>query len=80
MMDAVKQRTHDAKIDADARIGQKLGVRGTPAFFVNGRSLSGALPLERFDVVVKEELESARSLVAGGTPRGRVYDALCGVR
>ena len=80
LMDAVKQRTHDAKIDADARIGQKLGVRGTPAFFVNGRSLSGALPLERFDVVVKEELESARSLVAGGTPRGRVYDALCGVR
>ncbi len=80
LLEASRQRARDPKIDADARLGQKLGVRGTPAFFVNGRLLSGAQPLERFESLVKEELESARNLVAGGTPRSRVYDALCGVR
>lgn len=80
LLEASRQRARDPKIDADARLGQKLGVRGTPAFFVNGRLLSGAQPLERFESLVKEELESARNLVVGGTPRSRVYDALCGVR
>ena len=80
LLDAAKARVNDPKIDADARLGHKLGVRGTPAFFINGRSLSGAQPLEKFEAVIKEELESARGLVSGGTPRARVYDALCGVR
>src|SRR5712664_3394682 len=29
---------------------QRLGVRGTPGFFVNGRYLVGAQPIERFKV------------------------------
>ncbi|MCC6899324.1 MAG: thioredoxin domain-containing protein [Polyangiaceae bacterium] len=80
LLGAAKARANDPKIDADARLGHKLGVRGTPAFFINGRSLSGAQPLEKFEALIKEELESARGLVSGGTPRARVYDALCGVR
>jgi len=35
-------------------------VRGTPAFFINGRLLSGAQPLEAFTRLIEEELARAR--------------------
>ena len=42
---ALDSNTHEAKIKADqAARGAKLGARGTPAFFINGRFLSGAQP------------------------------------
>jgi len=50
--DAVKKR-----IDADRAQAAKLAVTGTPAFFVNGRFLSGAQPFDRFKVIIDEELE-----------------------
>jgi len=44
-------------VDADIRDGEEAGVTGTPAFFVNGRLLSGAQPYEAFKRVIDEELE-----------------------
>ncbi len=44
------------KIDADAQEAAKLGVTGTPAFFVNGRFLSGAQPFSAFKTLIDEEL------------------------
>ena len=44
-----------------SRSGQQNGVTGTPAFFVNGRFFSGALPFERLQAVVEEELASKKS-------------------
>lgn len=41
---------------ASLQEGEKVGVNGTPAFFVNGRLLSGAQPLERFKEVIDYEL------------------------
>jgi len=41
------------------RDGQQHGVTGTPAFFVNGRFFSGAMPFERFQAVIEEELAGA---------------------
>jgi protein-disulfide isomerase len=38
------------------KAGEEAGVGGTPAFFVNGRLLSGAQPLEEFKKVVDAEL------------------------
>jgi protein-disulfide isomerase len=37
--------------------GQVLGVSGTPAFFINGRFLSGAVPFEAFQQIIDEELK-----------------------
>lgn len=36
--------------------GQKAGVRGTPGFLLNGRSISGAQPFAVFEAAIEEEL------------------------
>ena len=36
--------------------GNDLGVNATPAFFINGRFLSGAQPFEAFREIIDEEL------------------------
>ena len=43
-------------IDADVAEAKALGLTGTPAFFVNGRFLSGAKPFEEFARVINAEL------------------------
>jgi protein-disulfide isomerase len=48
----------EAQIKADQAQAAAIGARGTPAFFVNGRSLSGAQPFERFKDLIDEELKS----------------------
>ena len=45
-----------AEIDADLKAGENAGVNGTPAFFINGRMLSGAQPFEAFKKIIDEEL------------------------
>lgn len=47
-------------IDSNMKSGEKLGVTGTPAFFINGRRLSGALPYEEFKKVIESEMASAK--------------------
>lgn len=47
---------HRAAIEADMKDARRLGLTGTPAFFVNGRKLTGARPLEEFIAIVEEEL------------------------
>ncbi len=65
-----------AAIEADAAAGAKIGARGTPAFFINGKFLSGAQPFEAFKAKIDEELENARALLAHGTPKAHLYEAL----
>ncbi len=46
----------DAIINASLESGSKLGVSGTPAYFINGRRLSGAVPPSDFKRIIEEEL------------------------
>jgi protein-disulfide isomerase len=55
--ECIARKTYAADIQRDLDEGQKLGVTETPAFFVNGMLLSGAVPLEQFTSVVERELE-----------------------
>jgi protein-disulfide isomerase len=57
-------------------MGNKIGARGTPAFFINGRFLSGAQPLDRFKSIIDEELKKAEALAKKVGGKGKVYDAL----
>jgi protein-disulfide isomerase len=43
-------------VDADAAEGEKLGVDGTPSFYINGRKLGGAFPFESFKEIIDKEL------------------------
>ena len=40
----------------DSQDGSALGANGTPTFFVNGRQLVGAQPLDAFSAIIDEEL------------------------
>jgi protein-disulfide isomerase len=46
---------HNA-IDEDVRDGLKAGVTSTPTFFMNGLMVTGALPYERLESLVRQEL------------------------
>ena len=50
--------THKPKglIDADLKAGEEAGVNGTPAFYINGRMISGAQPFDVFKTIIDEEL------------------------
>jgi protein-disulfide isomerase len=43
-----------------------VGTRGTPAFYINGRFLSGAQPIDKFKTVIDEELKKANARIAKG--------------
>lgn len=43
-----------------------VGASGTPTFFINGRYVNGAVPLEALDEVVQEELAKADRAIAAG--------------
>ena len=47
---------YDAAIQASVEQGAGVGVTGTPAYFVNGRMISGARPIESFTEVIDAEL------------------------
>jgi protein-disulfide isomerase len=63
-------------IDADLVEGKSLGLTGTPAFFVNGKYLSGAKPFSEFAAAINAELTrlkipipaAAQQVAAGGAP------------
>ncbi len=47
---------HQAAVEADIQDAARLGVTGTPTFFINGRILVGAQPLENFRKIIEAEL------------------------
>ncbi len=53
-------RKYQSEVQADVAEGTRLGVNGTPGFFINGRFLSGAQPLEAFTKIIDEELDARR--------------------
>jgi protein-disulfide isomerase len=45
-----------ALVQDEIKQGQKIGVRGTPAFFINGNRLVGAQPFPKFKELIDKEL------------------------
>jgi protein-disulfide isomerase len=54
----------------------RLGQNGTPTFWINGRILVGAQPIERFTALVDEELRKADAAIAGGVKLDDYYGTL----
>jgi protein-disulfide isomerase len=53
-------RKHQSAVQKDLAEGAKLGLTGTPSFFINGREISGAQPIEAFAAIIDEELGRAQ--------------------
>lgn len=49
-------KKYSANVDTDVAEGQELSIKSTPTFFVNGKLITGAQPLEVFSEVIDEEL------------------------
>jgi protein-disulfide isomerase len=47
---------YEAIVQKDIEEGSRLGVNGTPTFFINGRPLVGAQPLAKFVEIIDDEL------------------------
>ncbi len=63
------------KIDRDIALASKVGANGTPAFRINGLTVSGAVPLADFTSVIDAELAAGADLARRGTAPNAVYGA-----
>jgi len=50
------ENKHIATVEKDIQDGKSVGVKSTPTFFVNGKLVAGALPVEAFSELIDQEL------------------------
>ena len=63
-------------ITKDSTYGQSVGADGTPAFFVNGKFISGAMPFDTFKAVIDDQLKKADELLKKGTSQDDLYKTI----
>ena len=63
-----------AQLENEQKAAVALGQGGTPAFFINGKALSGAQPFESFKKEIEAELKAADEAIAGGTPLAKIHE------
>ncbi len=56
--DCLDSGKYQAETKKDMTDGSAAGVRGTPAFFVNGQLVSGAQPFENFERIIEQQLQN----------------------
>ena len=63
-------------VDADMLAGSKVGVTGTPAFFVNGHLYRGKRDAVSWRKIIEVELDYAKEVVDDGVARADLYEHL----
>jgi protein-disulfide isomerase len=63
-----------AEVKAENAEMTKFGVGATPSFFINGRFMSGAQPIESFSALIDEELAKATAAVKAGAKPDKYYE------
>ena len=53
----VRRAADGEQVQADFDEGARLGVRGTPSFFINGQFISGAQPFDVFGQAIEQALQ-----------------------
>jgi protein-disulfide isomerase len=53
---AIASKRYAAEIAADKKLADEVKATGTPHFFINGRRLVGAQPIEKFRAIIDKEL------------------------
>ena len=54
--ECVEAKKYADVVQKDMEYGEKIGVKSTPTFFVNGQLVSGAVPIEQFSEIIDDEL------------------------
>lgn len=62
--DCIDSGKYAAEVQRDLQDGIKAGVTGTPAFYVNGVKLEGALPFSAFQEVIESQLSKLSTEVS----------------
>jgi protein-disulfide isomerase len=65
----LESKRHVTTVQRGVVEGKALGVSVTPTFFVNGRPLVGAIPLEEFQAAIDRELTRRSAATAERTPK-----------
>lgn len=71
--DAVAREKHQARIEQDVSLARALGASGTPAFFLNGRPITGARSFAAFAEVIDDEIARAHRLLEAGVASQDLY-------
>ncbi len=74
--EALAAKRFSGKIEQDIALAAKVGANGTPAFRINGVTVSGAQPFEKFQEVIDAQLVEAATAVVDGTAGPDVYAVL----
>jgi protein-disulfide isomerase len=56
---ACVKKQDDTKVKASMKVGEALGVDSTPALFINGEKVEGAVPMETIDRIIDGALTAA---------------------
>ena len=74
---ALGQHKYQDKVAKDDALADKLNAGGTPAFFINGVRLPGAVPFEKFKQIIDAELAKAQAKIARDKiPSDKIYVAM----
>jgi protein-disulfide isomerase len=65
-----------ARVRDDMLLARRLGLDGTPAFFLNGRHVSGYRGVDALAADIDAELATAKTLLAEGIPPAALVDTL----
>jgi protein-disulfide isomerase len=71
--EAYASKKFASKVDEDMKVAKSIGASGTPAFRINGVTVSGAQPFDKFKEVIDAQLEEAKKLTASGVKPLDVY-------
>lgn len=74
--DALAKGKYKDAIEVDQNLADDLNASGTPHFFINGRRLVGAQPIDKFKSVIDEEMKKAEGIKAKGVAANKVYDEI----
>ena len=58
--ECMQAKKYAQAVQADMEYGEKIGVKSTPTFFVNGQIISGAVPVESFSELIDDELAAKK--------------------
>ncbi len=72
---AVRFQTHATRVEDDLMVADRVGARGTPTYYLNGRMVMGQRSLEDLEAMVDEEVALSREAMSRGIARADLYAA-----